>query len=105
MMLKTWSIHHFKAFMEFGDIHQSPVTVITGLNSPGKTSLLQSILMVGQTFASRLIDRALLSNERIVQLGTFEDLTFPSDLDASSNRSLQIAFAVYNCPGLDDSVK
>ncbi len=73
-MLKSWSIENFKPIVNSGELQFAPVTVLAGRNSSGKSSLLQSILMIAQTLSNQIPDRALLPNERIVQLGTFEDI-------------------------------
>jgi len=73
-MLKSWSIENFKPIVDSGELKLAPVTVFAGLNSSGKSSLLQSILMISQTLSSRVLDRPLLPNGPIVQLGTFEDI-------------------------------
>lgn len=73
-MLKSWSIKNFKPILDSGEIQLAPVTVLAGRNSSGKSSLIQSILMIAQTLSSRVLDRALLPNGPIVQLGTFEDI-------------------------------
>src|SRR5260370_15089626 len=72
-MLKSWSIENFKPIVNSGILKLAPVTVLAGLNSSGKSSLLQSILMISQTLSSRVLDRPLLPNGPIVQVGTFED--------------------------------
>src|SRR5215813_1183634 len=73
-MLKTWYLQNFKSIVDSGELKLAPVTVLAGRNSSGKSSLLQSILMIAQTLGNRLPDRALLPNGPIVQLGTFEDV-------------------------------
>ena len=73
-MLKSWSIQNFKPILDSGDLKLAPVTVLAGRNSSGKSSLIQSILMIAQTLSNRILDRALLPNGPIVQLGTFEDI-------------------------------
>jgi predicted ATPase len=73
-MLKSWYIQNFKAILDSGKLKLAPVTVLAGRNSSGKSSLIQSILMIAQTLGNRLPDRALLPNGPIVQLGTFEDI-------------------------------
>jgi predicted ATPase len=87
-MLKSWSIENFKPIVNSGELKLAPVTVLAGLNSSGKSSLLQSILMISQTLSSRVLDRPLLPNGPIVQLGTFEDIL--SEL--SNSRTLIIGF-------------
>ena len=73
-MLKSWLIQNFKPILDSGELNLAPVTVLAGRNSSGKSSLIQSILMIAQTLSSRVLDRALLPNGPIVQLGTFEDI-------------------------------
>src|ERR1700737_4689642 len=91
MMLKSWSIENFKPIVNSGELKLAPVTVLAGRNSSGKSSLLQSILMIAQTLSNQLPDRALLPNKRIVQLGTFEDIL--SEL--SSENKLITKFEMY----------
>jgi len=73
-MLKSWSLQNFKPILALDELKLAPVTVLAGRNSSGKSSLIQSILMIAQTLSSRVLDRALLPNGPIVQLGTFEDI-------------------------------
>jgi len=85
-MLKSWSIENFKSIVKSGKVELAPVTVLAGLNSSGKSSFLQSILMISQTLSSRLLDRPLLPNGPIVQLGTFGDIL--NNTSDSSNLSI-----------------
>lgn len=73
-MLKSWTIQNFKPILDSGELKLAPVTVLAGRNSSGKSSLIQSILMISQTLSSRILDRPLLPTSSIVQLGTFEDI-------------------------------
>ena len=86
-MLKSWSIENFKPIVNSGELKLAPVTVFAGLNSSGKSSLLQSILMISQTLSSRVLDRPLLPNGPIVQLGTFEDIL--NEFSSSHNMILK----------------
>lgn len=87
-MLKSWSIENFKPIVNSGELKLAPVTVFAGLNSSGKSSLLQSILMISQTLSSRVLDRPLLANGPIVQLGTFENVLN----EKSRSRTLTFGF-------------
>ncbi|HEV2662560.1 MAG TPA: hypothetical protein VGU68_18290, partial [Ktedonobacteraceae bacterium] len=73
-MLKSWSIENFKPIVNSGELKLAPVTALAGLNSSGKTSLLQSILMIAQTLSNQVVDRPLILNGPTVRLGTFEDV-------------------------------
>ncbi len=87
-MLKSWLIQNFKPILDSGELNLAPVTVLAGRNSSGKSSLIQSILMIAQTLSSRVLDRALLPNGPIVQLGTFENILS----EQTSLRTLVVSF-------------
>lgn len=87
-MLKSWSIENFKSIVNSGELQLAPVTVLAGLNSSGKSSLLQSILMISQTLSSPAADRPLLPNGPMVQLGIFEHILN----DRSEVNTLTIGF-------------
>jgi len=87
-MLKSWSIQNFKAIVDSGNLKLAPITVLAGRNSSGKSSLLQSILMISQTLSSRLLDRPLLPNGPIVQLGTLDSVI----TNFSIERTITIGF-------------
>jgi len=87
-MLKSWLIQNFKPILDSGELHLAPVTVLAGRNSSGKSSLIQSILMIAQTLSNQLPDRVLLPNERMVQLGTYEDVLS----EFSTSREMKIEF-------------
>lgn len=87
-MLKSWLIQNFKPILDSGELPLAPVTVLAGRNSSGKSSLIQSILMIAQTLSNQLPDRVLLPNERIVQLGTYEDVLS----EFSASRQMKIGF-------------
>lgn len=89
-MLKSWSIQNFKPIVDSGELKLAPVTVLAGRNSSGKSSLIQSILMIAQTLSNPLPERALLPNERIVQLGTYEDILSKF----SESRKITIGFKI-----------
>ena len=93
-MLKSWSIENFKPIVNSGELKLAPVTVLAGRNSSGKSSLLQSILMIAQTLSNPLPERALLPNGPLVQLGTFEDIL--SDFANSRNLTLQFELSDKN---------
>ncbi len=87
-MLKSWLIQNFKPILDSGELKLAPVTVLAGRNSSGKSSLLQSILMIAQTVGNQLPERVLLPNERIIQLGTYEDVLS----ECSETRQMTIGF-------------
>ncbi|MEV6107815.1 DUF3696 domain-containing protein [Streptomyces sp. NPDC051940] len=77
-MLERISITNFKAFAR-QDIGLAPFTLLTGLNSSGKSTVLQSLALLRQSHEAGLLDEAddsggLLLNGDLVKLGTGQDV-------------------------------
>ena len=51
-MFTKLRLHNFKIWKETGDIALAPVTLLLGANSSGKSSLIQSFLLLRQTVLS-----------------------------------------------------
>ncbi len=76
-MLTRLKLSNFKAWRESGDVQLRPVTLLLGENSTGKSSLLQSLLLMKQTAMSP--DHTVHLNlgaeaNDYVDMGSFEDL-------------------------------
>jgi len=78
-------LSNFKSWERTGPINFAPVTAFFGGNSSGKTSLLQSLLLLKQTTESadrgRVFD--LGGQASLVSLGTFQDIVFNHDPERS----------------------
>jgi len=81
-MLTALSIGNFKSWEKLDELSLGKVTLLFGENSSGKTSLIQSLLLLKQTAES--YDRAqplnLGTRETYVDLGMYEDLIYGHDL-------------------------
>jgi predicted ATPase len=73
-VLTKWELHNFKSIKTLNDLRLTPVTILAGTNSSGKTTLLQSILLVAQTLGSPVTARPLILNGEPVKLGTWSDI-------------------------------
>lgn len=80
-MINEISLENFKAFNQLKGLNIKPVTILCGANSCGKSSVLQSILLMKQSLESRNLNQPLLLNGRFVQLGTFPNIIFEKDPD------------------------
>lgn len=80
-MLENISLENFKGFKNLQDLNVKPITILCGTNSCGKSSILQSILLLKQTLESQNPNQILLLNGRFVNLGAFENLIFDKKLD------------------------
>ena len=74
-MIKTLRLRNFKAFEDTGDIEIKPITVIAGPNSGGKSSILQSLLLLKQTLDAPP-ETFLSLDGQFLQYSSFSDLVF-----------------------------
>ena len=73
-MIDGISVRNFKAFQD-QTLHLRPLTLLTGLNGSGKSSVLQMLLLLRQSFESGgLITDHLYLNGNYVHLGTAQDI-------------------------------
>ncbi|WP_406167587.1 DUF3696 domain-containing protein [Streptomyces sp. NBC_00996] len=75
-MIDQLSLTNFKAFRS-ADIPLAPVTLLTGLNSSGKSSVLQAFVLLRQSYDSSTLFSSgggLLLNGELVELGTGLDV-------------------------------
>jgi len=73
-MIKEIEFENYKAFKN-GKLRIRPITILLGVNSAGKSSLIQLFLMLTQTFGSRKnSNNTLLLNGPLVQLGESKNI-------------------------------
>lgn len=82
-MIETISLANFKGFRSIESLPIRPITVLCGTNSCGKSSILQSLLLIKQTLESQDTNQTLLLNGRFVHLGAFENIVFQKRKDTS----------------------
>lgn len=87
-----YKIENFKSFSDSGDIEFSPITVLCGINSVGKSSIIKSILLAKQSAAARrsalassMSPQPLILNGEFAQLGSWSDTITNHDRDRSLN--------------------
>ncbi len=82
-MLRRIALENFKSWRAL-DIELAPITLLFGANSSGKTAILQSLLMLKQTVASRDPNTHLNFGggpRDYVDLGSYRDMVFGHDED------------------------
>jgi predicted ATPase len=89
--LTSLRLQNFKSWRDTGDVRLAPVTALFGTNSSGKTSLLQSLLLLRQTSESP--DR-----NRVLDLGggpgSLVDLGTVSDVIEGHNSESQLSLSL-----------
>lgn len=69
--LRRWSVKNFKSIAN-ADLQMSPLTLLVGKNSAGKSSLIQSLLLFAQS-SNTVTDGFVPLNDTLTSLGLFED--------------------------------
>ena len=93
-MLESICLENFKSFKKLPELKIKPITILCGTNSCGKSSILQSILLLKQTVESKNPNQTLLLNGRFVHLGTFNNILFKHNLE--NNIVLDFSFKLAN---------
>lgn len=73
-MIVNWSIENFKSFKNRTDLTFAPITIFAGANSSGKSSIIQSLLIIKQTVEYAPRNRHIALNGPLVKLGQFSDV-------------------------------
>jgi predicted ATPase len=75
-MLKSVRLINFKAFKDL-TVTLRPLTLLTGLNGMGKSSILQALLFLRQNYGTQVIKTSNVRlNGDLVQFGTWADILF-----------------------------
>jgi predicted ATPase len=79
-MLTKITLENFKAFQKLNNLKIKPITILCGTNSCGKSSILQSILLLKQTLESKNSKQNLVLNGDYVKLPYFKDVIYKKNL-------------------------
>ena len=99
-MIRTLRLYNFKCFEE-QPLKLGPLTLLSGLNGTGKSSVLQALLLLRQSYQQGLLpDKGLALNGDWVRIGTAKDALFEGaqeetigfDLDLGDGRTGQWRF-------------
>ncbi|MFF9071996.1 DUF3696 domain-containing protein [Streptomyces sp. NPDC014735] len=100
-MIEQLSLTNFKAFRS-ADIRLAPVTLLTGLNSSGKSTVLQSLALLRQSYDSGILmsidgdndsPGGFLLDGDLVELGTGQDLLHEDPTTERPGTELVISIA------------
>jgi len=73
-MITKWSVSNFKSITKETSLALAPLTIFAGPNSSGKSTILQSLLLISQTLAHKVGSRSVVLNGALTRLGQFDDL-------------------------------
>ncbi|WP_400193309.1 DUF3696 domain-containing protein [Hymenobacter sp. B81] len=89
-MITNLTLENFKGFGKLSDLQIKPITILCGTNSCGKSSILQSLLLLKQTVESKNPHQNVILNGRFVHLGNFDNIIHKKDID----KPVKISFAI-----------
>lgn len=92
-MIETLQLKNVKAWRDSGPITLAPVTMLLGTNSSGKSTLLQSLLLLKQTIASP--DRTIhlnLGGDEVIDFFNFGDFENVLSHGTAAPRQFEIEF-------------
>ena len=73
-MITKWKVSNFKSIREDTDLTLGPLTIFAGANSSGKSTFIQSILLIAQTLAHKIDSRSVVLNGSLISFGQFDDM-------------------------------
>lgn len=73
-MITKWRVSNFKSIREAPELELGPLTIFAGANSSGKSTFIQSVLLIAQTLAHKVGSRSVVLNGAFTSLGQFDDL-------------------------------
>jgi hypothetical protein len=73
-MIKRWRLKNFKSFRDLPALNLAQINVLAVANSSGKSSIIQSILLLKQTLQYGSENRSIALNGPLLRLGAFEDV-------------------------------
>ena len=73
-MIKQWRVSNFKSFKNPAPIRLAQINIMAGANSSGKSSIIQSMLLLKQTLQYGSANRAVALNGPLLRLGAFDDV-------------------------------
>jgi predicted ATPase len=73
-MITKWKLFNFKSIRNETELEFGPLTILAGSNSSGKSTVLQSMLLISQTLSSRISSRSVILNGSLAKLGQFDDI-------------------------------
>ena len=73
-MIIDWKVENFKSIQDETELQIAPLTIFAGTNNSGKSTFMQSILLVAQTLENKIEELPIVLNGSKISLGKYEDL-------------------------------
>ena len=73
-MLRSIGFENYKCF-ERAKVDIAPLTILCGVNSSGKSSIINSLLMMKQSYENTVMENNMSLNGAYIKCGSFEDIS------------------------------
>lgn len=93
-MINKWILDNFKSIDKEKNLEFRPLTIFTGANSSGKSTVLQSILLLTQTLQNQIHSRSIVLNGSIKRFGSYDDVVYRRDC----KKDIKIGFSLKRDP-------
>ncbi len=96
-MINNIKLRYFKCFENL-DLALKPLTLLSGLNASGKSTVLQSLVLINQTFLEQEWSKYLMLNGNIIKLGRVKDIVdeINQELTKKGKRKIEIGLSDNN---------
>ncbi|MDL5038891.1 DUF3696 domain-containing protein [Comamonas resistens] len=89
-MIEEITVENFKSLKNQTSIELKSINIFCGANSSGKSSILQTILLITQSFSSRFNYDSVILNGNLLRLGSMKDILSRSPLKKEITLSLKL---------------
>lgn len=100
--IKNVSVQNFKSLRDIDNLEMKPITILCGTNSCGKSSFLDSILVLKQTINNLNSNSNLALNGEYVRLGNYTNVVFKQDID--TNISFRLSYESQHGKGIESLI-
>lgn len=90
-MINKWKLNNFKSISNEQEFTFRPLTIFTGANSSGKSTILQSILLITQTLQDPISSRSIVLNGGIKKFGSYDDIVNNKDISKNIKFGFEIS--------------
>lgn len=99
--LKGFGLENFRVFKDYTWFDFAPITVLTGQNSSGKSSLIKALLLLENSISKPGQLELEFSNDNVYQLGNFERII--NNKSSDNTVSFHFPYKLQNFPTLGES--
>ncbi|WP_158550062.1 DUF3696 domain-containing protein [Runella aurantiaca] len=99
--LKGFGLENFRVFKDYTWFDFAPITVLTGTNSSGKSSLIKALLLLENSISKPGQLKLEFSNDNVYQLGNFERII--NNKSSDNTVSFHFPYQLQHFPTLGDS--